>query len=175
MIDEIFSCPIRKYHLHNEEIIKWAVELYQEQVLKQPSPLQIQISNMDGFVTPYYVDILEQFVKELGLEKTHVGLITGLILSGLDKGEYQLRSNTLPSHYTATHYIKGSCPDVYHHPARTLLQIFNPGLDEWTSAMSLYVNEGDIVIHPSYLEYSTPKLTEDRLSLTILITLAPRE
>ena len=68
MIDEIFSCPIRKYHLSNEDIIEWAVKLYEQQVLEQPSPLQIQISNMDGFITPFYIDILEQFVKELGLE-----------------------------------------------------------------------------------------------------------
>ena len=41
--------------------------------------------------------------------------------------------------------------------------------------MSLYVNEGDIVIHPSYLEYSTPQVDKQRLSFTFLMELEPKE
>ena len=84
------------------------------------------------------------------------------------------RCNTLPSHYTATHYISGNDADVFYHPARTLLQLFNPSLDEWGSAVSLYVNEGDVIVHPSYLEYATPNIEKQRLTLTLLIQLQER-
>ena len=93
----------------------------------------------------------------------------------LEKGESLIPCSTLPSHYTMTHYIKGNTADVFYHPAKTLLQIFNPNLDEWTSAMSLYVNEGDIVIHPSFLEYSTPPVDKQRMSMTFLLELEPKE
>ena len=41
--------------------------------------------------------------------------------------------------------------------------------------MSLYVNEGDIVIHPSFLEYSTPSVDKQRMSMTFLLELEPKE
>ena len=46
-----------------------------------------------------------------------------------------------------------------------------PGLDEWGSATSLYVNEGDVVVHPSYLEYNTPPVKKQRVAATLLISL----
>jgi len=54
------------------------------------------------------------------------------------------------------------------------LQLFNPKLDEWGSAATLYVNEGDVIVHPSYLEYATPNIEKQRLTLTLLIQLQER-
>ena len=122
-------------------------------------------------MTQLYVDVLKEFVKDIGLDKTHVALVTGAILCVLEKGETLALCNTLPSHYTFTHYIEGKSPDVYYHPARSLLEVFNPGLDEWSSAMSLYVNEGDVIVHPSYLDYITPPVENKRMTMTLLIEL----
>jgi hypothetical protein len=175
MIDEIFACPIRKYNIDNNRIKSWASGKYDEEKFEQPSPFKKQITAMDGFMMPLYVDIFEQFVKEIGLEKTHLGIVTNIILSGLEKDEYLCKHNTLPSHYTATHFIEGSSPDVYHHPAQTVMNIFAPPIDEWNTSVSLYTNEGDIIIHPSYLEYSTPRVDKRRVTLTFLLNLQEKE
>ena len=131
----------------------------------------IRDRNIDAWVTQLYTDVLEEFVKEIGLGDTHVGIITDSILCVLEKGETLGNCNTLPSHYTLTHFIEGVSPDVYYHPARSLLEVFNPGLDEWSSAMSLYVNEGDVIVHPSYLDYITPPVENKRMTMTLLIEL----
>ena len=174
MIDELFACPVRKYNISNSDISNWANGLYDTQKFNLPSPFKLNLTNIDAWVTQLYTDVLEEFVKEIGLGDTHVGIITDSILCVLEKGETLGNCNTLPSHYTLTHFIEGVSPDVYYHPAKTLLEIFNPGLDEWGSAVSLYLNEGDLVLHPSYLEYSTPPVSKKRITLSMMIQLATK-
>ena len=81
------------------------------------------------------------------------------------------RCRTLPSHYTLTHHVIGKDPNVFYHPAKDLLSIVNPDLEEWASAKSLYINEGDVIIHPSYLEYSTPQVERRRVTITLLFNI----
>ena len=171
MIDTIFSCPIRKYNLNSEDINAWAHRFYDEKRFESKTPFKYIFDDIDPRMTQLYVDVLEDFVKDIGLDKTHVAFITGAILCVLEKGETLALCNTLPSHYTVTHYIEGKSPDVYYHPARSLLEVFNPGLDEWNSAMSLYVNKGDVIVHPSYLDYITPPVENIRMTMTLLIEL----
>ena len=140
MIDEIFTTPVRKYNISDDGISKWANSLYDNQKFNMPSPFKLNFTNMEAWITQQYTDVLEEFVKGVGLGDTHVGIITDSILCVLEKGETLGNCNTLPSHYTLTHFIEGISPDVYYHPAKTLLEIFNPGLDEWGSAVSLYLN-----------------------------------
>ena len=171
MIDTIFSCPIRKYNLNEESINDWAKKFYDKERFDLGSPFRYIFDDIDPRMTQLYVDVLEDFVKDIGLDKTHVAFITGAILCVLEKGETLALCNTLPSHYTFTHYIEGNSADVFYHPARSLLEVFNPGLDEWNSAMSLYVNEGDVIVHPSYLDYITPPVENKRVTMTLLIEL----
>ena len=174
MIDTIFSCPIRKYNLNSEDIDAWAQRFYDQERSECKTPFRYIFNdrNLDPRLTQLYVDVLEDFVKDIGFDKTHVALITGAILCVLEKGETLALCNTLPSHYTFTHYIEGKSPDVYYHPARSLLEVFNPGLDEWSSAVSLYTNEGDVIVHPSYLDYLTPPVDNRRITFTTLVELA---
>ena len=118
-----------------------------------------------------YADVTEKLLDDLNISDTHAAFITDMILSVLEKGDSMDRCNTLPSHYTATHYISGNDADIFYHPARSLLTLCTPGLDEWGSATSLYVNEGDVVVHPSYLEYNTPPVKKQRVAATLLISL----
>ena len=175
MINEIFSCPVRKYHLNDDLIKRWAFEQYESEKFNITAPFRLQITDLPANLVQGYTDVLENLLSDLGISDTHVGIITGVMLSGLEKGDTIEKTNTLPSHYTATHYISGSEPDVYYHPARSFLNLFNPSLDEWRSAAQLYVNEGDVIIHPSYLEYSTPIIDKHRLSMTLLIQLQEQE
>ena len=171
MIDDIFASPVRKYNLVDDSITTWATDLYDKQKFNTDSPFKLQLTNIDAWITQLYTDVLETFVKDLQLEKTHVAFITDAILCVLEKGESLSICNTLPSHYTLTHFIEGIDPDVFYHPARSLLEVFNPGLDEWGSAVSLYINEGDAIIHPSYLDYITPTVDKQRVTLTLLLQL----
>ena len=171
MIDTIFSCPIRKYNLNSKDINSWAHRFYDKERFESKTPFKYIFDDIDPRMTQLYVDVLEDFVKDIGLNKTHVAFITGAILCVLEKGETLALCNTLPSHYTVTHYIEGKSPDVYYHPARSLLEVFNPGLDEWNSAMSLYVNECDVIVHPSYLDYITPPVDKKRMTMTLLVEL----
>ena len=93
------------------------------------------------------------------------------IVSDLEKNESMDRCRTLPSHYTLTHYVSGKDPNVFYHPAKDLLSIVNPDLEEWSTARSLYINEGDVIIHPSYLEYSTPQVEKQRITITLLFNI----
>ena len=172
MIDTIFSCPVRKYNISDIDIKSWANNVYEKERHEISSPFKKIFDDLDTLLTQVYVDLLEEFVKEIGLDKTHVGLVTGAVLCVLEKGESLSLCNTLPSHYTFTHYIEGKSPDVFYHPARQLLEVFNPGLDEWDNAMSLYTNEGDVIVHPSYLDYLTPPVDNRRITFTTLVELA---
>ena len=174
MIGEIFSCPVRKYNINDPLIKKWIFEQYEEEKFNITAPFRLHITDFPANLSTEYTDVTEKLLDDLGLGESHVAIITDIILSALEKGDTIDRCNTLPSHYTATHYISGNDADVFYHPARTLLQLFNPSLDEWGSAVSLYVNEGDVIVHPSYLEYATPNIEKQRLTLTLLIQLQER-
>tara|TARA_B100001564_G_C20291148_1_gene512630 strand:- start:44 stop:577 length:534 start_codon:yes stop_codon:yes gene_type:complete len=172
MINEIFACPIRKYHISDQQDqIYWAEQEYNNSKFNLPSPFNKVIHQMPETVSKPYEEIAESFLKELGIFETHVALITAFGLSVLDKNESMDRCRTLPSHYTLTHYLRGQSPDVFYHPAKDLLSIVNPNLDEWGSAKSLYINEGDVIIHPSFLEYSTPQVDKKRITITLLLNI----
>jgi hypothetical protein len=174
MIDTIFSCPIRKYNINDSDITDWAYLIYNREFENVPSPFKkiLDDKEIGGILEDTYTETIETFVKDIGLGKTHVALIKGAILCVLEKGESLSLCNTLPSHYTFTHYIEGNSPDAFYHPARQLLEVFNPGLDEWSSAVSLYTNEGDVIVHPSYLDYLTPPVDNRRITFTTLVELA---
>ena len=174
MIDTIFSCPIRKYNINDSDITDWAYLIYNREFENVPSPFKkiLDDKEIGGILEDTYTETIETFVKDIGLGKTHVALIKGAIVCILEKGESLSLCNTLPSHYTFTHYIEGTSPDVFYHPARSLLEVFNPGLDEWSSAVSLYTNEGDVIVHPSYLDYLTPPVDSKRITFTTLVELA---
>ena len=176
MIDTIFSCPVRKYNINNPDIKDWAHLVYDKEFDTQPSPFKktLDEEELGGILEDTYTETIETFVKDIGLGKTHVALIKGAILCVLEKGESLSLCNTLPSHYTFTHYIEGISPDVFYHPARQLLEVFNPGLDEWSNAVSLYTNEGDVIVHPSYLDYLTPPVESKRITMTLMVQLVDR-
>ena len=37
------------------------------------------------------------------------------------------------------------------------------------------VNEGDVIVHPSYLEYNTPPVKKQRITATLLISVQEKE
>ena len=171
MIDTLFPSTIRKYNLVHDGIKKWGTRLYDSEKFNITSPFSLHLTDIDAWVTEQYTDILTELVKDLSLDKTHVAFITNAVFCVLEKGETLQICNTLPSQYTLTHYIEGVTPDIFYHPARSLLEVFNPGHPEWTSASSLFINEGDAIIHPSYLDYTTPPVDERRMTLTLLLQL----
>ena len=175
MIDTIFSSVVRKYNIDDPLMKGWAYEQYDKDKFNLPSPFRIEMTEIPTNLAANYADITDKILVDLNVSDTHAAFITNIILSVLEKGDSMDRCNTLPSHYTATHYISGNDADIFYHPARSLLTLCTPGLDEWGSATSLYVNEGDVVVHPSYLEYNTPTVKKQRMAMTILISLQEKE
>ena len=174
MIDTIFSSTIRKYNIGDPLIKGWASEQYEKEKFNIQSPFRIEMTDIPTNLAANYADVTDKILVDLDISDTHAAFITNIILSVLEKGDSMDRCNTLPSHYTATHFISGNDADVFYHPARSLMTLFNPGLDEWGSATTLYVNTGDVIVHPSYLEYATPMVEQQRLTLTLLIHLQQR-
>ena len=175
MIDEIFSCPVRKYNIGDPLIKGWASEQYEKEKFNIQSPFRIEMTDIPTNLAANYADVTDKILVDLDISDTHAAFITNIILSVLEKGDSMDRCNTLPSHYTATHYIEGNDADIFYHPARSLLTLCTPGLDEWGSATSLYVNEGDVIVHPSYLEYNTPPVKKQRVAATLLISVQEKE
>ena len=171
MIDEIFSSTIRKYSIDDPLVKGWAYEQYEKDKFNITSPFRIEMTNIPTNIAANYTDVTEKLLEDLKISDTHVAFVTNMILSVLEKGDSMDRCNTLPSHYTATHYISGSDADIFYHPARNLLTLCTPNLPEWSSATSLYINEGDVIVHPSYLDYITPPVENKRVTMTLLIEL----
>ena len=175
MIDTIFSSTVRKYNIDDPLIKGWASEQYEKEKFNVASPFRLEMTDIPTNLAANYTDVTERLLEDLKISDTHAAFITNMILSVLEKGDSMDRCNTLPSHYTATHYISGNDADVFYHPARSLLTLCTPGLDEWSSATSLYVNAGDVIVHPSYLEYNTPPVKQQRVAVTVLISLQEKE
>ena len=175
MIDTIFSSTIRKYIIGAPLIKGWASEQYEKEKFNVISPFRLEMTDIPTNLAANYADVTDKILVDLDISDTHAAFITNIILSVLEKGDSMDRCNTLPSHYTATHYIEGNDADIFYHPARSLLALCTPGLDEWSSAMSLYVNEGDVIVHPSYLEYNTPPVKKQRVTATLLISVQEKE
>ena len=175
MIDTIFSSVVRKYNIDDPLLKGWASEQYEKDKFNIPSPFRIEMTDIPTNLAANYADVTEKLLDDLNISDTHAAFITDMILSVLEKGDSMDRCNTLPSHYTATHYIEGNDADIFYHPARSLLTLCTPGLDEWGSAMSLYVNEGDVIVHPSYLEYNTTPVNKQRITATLLISVQEKE
>ena len=175
MRDDLFSIPIRKYHLddNKEQFVSFVESYYNNGKFEEPSPYLKMIEQLPPWMVPVYSDLIEGFLNDLKCSKTHVAVITSATINVLDKGESMDRVNTLPSHYTATHYISDnqSQSDIFYHPAKTLIEPFNPGLDEWVSGAGFYVTHGDVIIHPSFIEYSTPVRDTKRMTITLTLNL----
>ena len=173
MRDDLFSCPVRKYHLSDSLIERWANEQYEEEKFNITAPFRLHITDIPANLSASYTDVTEKFLEDLKIHDNTVALITDIMLTVLEKGDSLDRCNTLPSHYTATHYIskEPEQSDIFHHPAKSLIDPFNPNLDEWLSGAGLYVNQGDVIIHPSFLEYSTPKVNKRRVTITLLFNI----
>ena len=162
MRDDLFAVPIRKYHLDdNDRFLSFVQEAYNANKFTMPSPYLEQVQSLPAWMTPLYSDMLEGFINDLN------------VINVLEKGESMVRNHTLPSHYTATHYVSESpdSSDVFYHPAKTLIEAFNTETEDYLSAAGLYVNQGDVIIHPSYIEHSTPSVTKKRMTITLTVSL----
>ena len=176
MKNDLFAIPVRKYHIdETETFLVWAKDEYLSDKFEDDGVYQKWITKMPYGFMDYYSDVIEEFLRDIKVYDTHCGVITNITLRVLESGDSFDRENTLPSHYTFTHYIDtdSSKPDdIYHHPLNAIVRAFDPGVDipEWQNAGGVYTTAGDVVIYPSYLEQSTPKMTGPGTRITITCT-----
>ena len=177
---DLFPSVVRKYHISNNDefLTHWTKE-YNECKFKEISPLIMGYGDIGHDLTVPYVDIVNEFMNDLGVSETHSFAMQTFVFKCLEKGESLDKSDFLPSHYTMVHYVN-ECKnsDSFFHPVRQLVQSFDPfNVPEWTWDAGLYINAGDVIIYPSYLETSSPKneLTDPRMTVTVPIVLRPNE
>jgi len=177
MKEDLFSVPLRRYHIdNNADFSDFANQLWKENRFSMPSPFLSPIPRVDPTLGQVYSDVIEEFLSDIGCYDTHACGINGMILKILEKGESTDRCDTLPSHYTLIHYIEvdeGSASDTFHHPARALINAFRPSdvPDEWKEACGLYINAGDVIIYPSYIEHSSPVYGGSKKRVTMTLPL----
>ena len=103
MIDDIFAAYIRKYNLNDQLIKDWMLEQYENERDNISAPFRIHLTEVPTNITQDYFDVTEKLLDDLKISDTCVAIITGIMLTVLEKGDSMDRCNTLPSHYTATH------------------------------------------------------------------------
>ena len=182
MRDDLFAIPLRKYHLdNNDDFLDYYNQIWEENKFDAPSPFFNSITQLPPTLTQCYADLIEGFLTDIRLYDTHGCAISGILLKCLEKGESTDRSDTLPSHYTAIHYVDvkdGDTSDIFHHPSRSAINAFRPApIDEWKEAAGLYINSGDVIIFPSYMEHSSPmnRKSKNRVTVTLPLVLEENE
>ena len=168
---DLFSAPIRKYAISNNQphVDYWDNE-YKQERFDQISPVIMAYPNVPNPLYQNYSDIMDQFMDEIGASDTHSWIFQTYVFKALEKGESTDRMDTLPSHYTLTHYIS-DCKksDMYWHPIHQIIRTFDPGVNEWTDTSGVYVNQGDVIIHPSWIESNSPMNENPDLRMTLSI------
>tara|TARA_X000000368_G_scaffold417376_1_gene413580 strand:- start:1444 stop:2022 length:579 start_codon:yes stop_codon:yes gene_type:complete len=180
MRDDLFAIPVRKYNVdNNQQFIDYVSNIWKEERLRVPSPFLFSVREFGYNLTQIYTDLLEQFLTDIECFDTHSITMDAIILKVLEKGESTDRFDTLPSHYTLIHYVDvvdGGASDTLHHPARQPMNAFKPAhIDEWQDAAGLYINKGDAIIYPSFMEHSSPVQKETRMTITVPLILKLNE
>ena len=161
-----------------------AIQQIQEKVnLSLEGPLFKTHLTLSGFfnINSLILEDIERFSLKQNkiLMETHSYGMQSFIFKCLEKGESIDAGDFLPSHYTLVHYVS-DCKksDLFFHPAKQLARSYDPtNVSEWIWDSGLYVNAGDVLIYPSYIETASPKndLTDPRMTITIPIVLTPNE
>lgn len=176
MRTDLFAIPIRKYHVENNDyFVEFCNQRFNQYRFEYPSPFDYDFQPLQDIIIPY-TDVIEQFMRDLGCYDTHLAYITGTTIRVSLPGESFERTDTLPSQYTAVHYISidNNNSDVYHHPLRSVVRALDPGLKEWSIGAGLYATDGDVVIYPSYLEHSSPPNRSKDKRITLMFTFSLR-
>jgi len=177
---ELFPTPIRKYNVpKNEECITYWTTEYNQAKFEEVSPLVLGYSKINRDLNECYIDIVNEFMRDIGISETHSYNFQTYIFKCLEQGESTDFSDFLPSHYTLVHYVN-DCKksDLFVHPAKQIVRSFDPvGVADWIWDTGLYINAGDVIIYPSYMETCSPKndLTDPRMTVTVPIVLRLNE
>ena len=168
---DLFTTPIRKYSVNNNQsfLDHWEQE-YKNEKFNEISPVIMAYGQVPHHLYQEYSDIMNQFMEEIGCSDTHSWHFETYIFKAFEKGESSDRLDTLPSHYTLTHYMS-DCKrsDMYWHPIHQIIRTFDPGVNEWTDTSGVYVNQGDVIIHPSWIESNSPMNENSDLRMTLSI------
>ena len=67
MRDDLFSVPIRKYHLDNnkEQFVSFVESYYNNGKFEEPSPYLKTIEQLPPWTCPVYSDLIESFLNDL--------------------------------------------------------------------------------------------------------------
>ena len=132
-------------------------------------------------ILPLYSSELKTFSEELNI----VGnpMITDAWFNAYNENQGQEMHEHLPSHFSAIHYLSYDkevhTPTVFCSPFRqsalSNAPVFSKDIDEvpgtWVSLQYVKVDEGDLLIFPSFLEHKVPRQSSNKIRATMSFNL----
>jgi hypothetical protein len=181
----IFPHGIYKYSVEDtDQVCDRMMAIYNEgrflpenNVTTSSSKFFRTFDDIPGFdlISNSYHDIIKQFFKEAGLDGGLV--IDGVGLDVYERNSFRGRYTSLPWQWTLCHYIlhdpkihSGLC---FHNPSQVILESNYPtGFTEqtnqyWYTEYCPIVEQGELLIFPSYLETSVPLNDSNQIKATV--------
>lgn len=125
-----------------------------------------------------YIDVIKEMQHELGAAGT-VHINNAWFNAYKTNQSHELHDH-LPGQFSAIHYIAYDAskhlPTVFVNPVRQLALSNSPNFNTndpdsvpptWVGQTSLLVEEGDLVIFPSFLEHKVPKQKSDDIRIVL--------
>lgn len=126
---------------------------------------------------PLYSEELKKFSSELNIKGNP--LIRDVWLNAYKENQHQEIHEHLPGHFSAIHYIsydqEEHLPTIFINPFRQVSISNSPEFNTdiqsipgtWVSQSYVKVEEGDLLIFPSFLEHKVPKQKSNNLRVTL--------
>lgn len=191
MILEMFPIYIYRSPVEDHEKIKETCLEYVEREYEKDSSTFKDPWDFDIFTTygrdvdfswqeilPFYIKNIEEMARELNVSGA-VG-INNAWLNAYKKGQSHDLHDHLPSQFSAIHYVKYDSnlhtPTIFVNPYRQVSISSAPRYDTsdmskvppmWGPQSFLNVEEGDIVIFPSFFEHKVAKQSSDEMRVTL--------
>ena len=194
MIIDLFPTTLFLVKVKEHKKIKDACMSYiEENYEKEPSTF-VDAWDADVFTTfgkdinfpwkdiiPLYSEEIQTFAKELNLVGN--ARITEAWFNAYKTNQGQEMHEHLPGHFSAIHYLSYDpevhTPTVFVNPFRQVAMSNAPEFNtdiagvpgSWVSLQYVKIDEGDLLIFPSYLEHKVPRQKSDKIRATMSFNL----
>jgi len=132
-------------------------------------------------IVPLYLEELRSFSMDLGI----VGnpMVREAWLNAYKENQHQEIHEHLPGQFSCIHYVAYNSddhlPTIFMNPYRQVALSNSPNFfggpdgipGTWTGQSYIKVEEGDLLIFPSFLEHKVPKQKSDNLRVTLSFNL----
>ena len=164
---EAFPTLLYRYHIDDNDAIKARVEeYYKENKFQTDVPDQWNCDlftsyGSGGFPIGECLDAFTPVLDEFQTESKSYGsmILTDLWLNVYETQQWQEKHTHLPGQWSGVYYVHFDPNEHkatnFHHPLETLLAS-NGMINSKANVITPWVQEGDMIIFPSWLEHAAP-------------------